>query len=264
MTARTHRARKRFGQNFLVDAGVIANIVAAIRPRADDNLVEIGPGQGALTTLLLQSTPKLRAIEIDRDLVALLVTRFADSKGFQILQGDALNADFGLLSKDSHDLRIVGNLPYNISTPLLFHLLTFRARIDDMHFLLQQEVVDRIAAVPGSKNYGRLSVMIQYCCQVEPLLQVPPAAFRPAPKVHSALVRLVPHRHLPVTAANEALLGDVVNVCFQRRRKTLRNGLKPFGDAARLAELGIDLSRRPEVLEVAEFVAIANQLSTSS
>ena len=157
MTARTHRARKRFGQNFLVDTGVIANIAAAIHPRADDNLVEIGPGQGALTALLLQSTPKLRAIEIDRDLVALLATRFADSKDFQILQGDALKADFGLLSTASHDLRIVGNLPYNISTPLLFHLLTFRARIDDMHFLLQQEVVDRIAAVPGSKNYGRLS-----------------------------------------------------------------------------------------------------------
>lgn len=257
------RARKRFGQNFLIDQHTIASIATAIRPRADDNLVEIGPGRGALTEHLLRSAPRLQAIELDRDLVVLLQEKFAGHAGFDLRQGDALKTDFSQFGEQPHGLRVVGNLPYNISTPLLFHLLCFRARIADMHFLLQKEVVDRIAAEPGNRHYGRLSVMIQYHCRVERLLEVPPAAFRPVPKVDSALVRLVPHREMPALASDEAMFSRIVNGCFQQRRKTLRNGLKAFGDPLRLAALDIDLGARPETLGVAQFVAIANQLSTS-
>ncbi|MGK2915849.1 MAG: 16S rRNA (adenine(1518)-N(6)/adenine(1519)-N(6))-dimethyltransferase RsmA [Porticoccaceae bacterium] len=256
-----HRARKRFGQNFLIDQRVIARIAAAINPGADDNLVEIGPGQGALTEHLLPLAPRLQAIELDRDLVAVLQAKFADYPGFRLRQGDALKTPFDQFADRPHDLRIVGNLPYNISTPLLFHLLNFRAKIADMHFLLQKEVVDRIAAAPGNKNYGRLSVMIQYHCRVETLMEVAPGAFRPIPKVNSALIRLLPHRQMAVSASDEAMFSQIVNTCFQQRRKTLRNSLKAFGDPARLADLAIDLGARPETLGVAQFIAIANQLS---
>ncbi len=264
MAAAPHRARKRFGQNFLIDAQVIARIVAAIGPRADDNLVEIGPGEGALTGPLLARAPGLHALELDRDLVARLRCQFAACSGFEVVQSDALTADFDNVGDCTRSLRVVGNLPYNISTPLLFHLFSFGARIADMHFMLQKEVVERMAASPGGKNYGRLSVMTQYHCQVTPLFDVPADAFRPIPKVTSTLVRLTPHpRGQQMLPRDAAFFGQLVNACFQQRRKTLRNCLGRLAQAPRLAELGMDLGARPETLTVADFVAIANHLSPS-
>ncbi|WP_237068581.1 16S rRNA (adenine(1518)-N(6)/adenine(1519)-N(6))-dimethyltransferase RsmA [Microbulbifer guangxiensis] len=256
-----HKARKRFGQNFLVDENIIERIVRAIAPKEDDRLVEIGPGQGAITELLLKRCPSLTAVELDRDLIPLLQFKFRDYPDFSIIEQDALKFDFGSLAGNGQ-LRIVGNLPYNISTPLLFHLLGFRGKIRDMHFMLQKEVVDRLSAVPGNKSYGRLSVMVQYHCRVQGLFPVPPQSFRPAPKVDSAIVRLVPHATLPNPAENEELLERLVNVAFQQRRKTLRNAIKPLYPDLDIPALPVDASRRPETLSVKEFVELANYLST--
>ncbi|WP_323845663.1 16S rRNA (adenine(1518)-N(6)/adenine(1519)-N(6))-dimethyltransferase RsmA [Microbulbifer magnicolonia] len=257
-----HRARKRFGQNFLVDENIIERIVRAIGPKETDNLVEIGPGQGAITRLLLQRCPSLTAVELDRDLIPLLQFKFRDYPEFTIVEQDALKFDFCTLTKDTgageRMLRIVGNLPYNISTPLLFHLLSFKGKVQDMHFMLQKEVVDRLSATPGTKSYGRLSVMVQYHCRVQGLFPVPPQAFRPAPKVESAIVRLVPHAELPYPARDEQLLERIVNVAFQQRRKTLRNALKPLYPDLDTEQLPVDAGRRPETFSVQEFVQLAN------
>ena len=262
--AEPHRARKRFGQNFLHDSGVVRHIVNSIAPRADDHLVEIGPGQGALTAPLLATGCRLDAVELDRDLGPPLSQRFGASAGFRLHQGDALRFDFASLAEPGERLRIVGNLPYNISTPLLFHLLGQLARIRDMHFMLQLEVVQRLAALPGDKRYGRLGVMVQYHCSVENLFTVPPEAFSPRPKVHSAVVRLRPHDALPAVAREPAMLDQVVRQAFAQRRKTLRNALKALLHAADLEQLGIDPLARPETLTPLQFVTIANRLSEGS
>lgn len=257
-----HQARKRFGQNFLVDQQIIGQIVSAINPQIDDNLIEIGPGMAAITEHLVKLCPGMSVLELDRDLVGFLGERFIDHPAFTIHSGDALKTDFTQFH-DGRELRLVGNLPYNISTPLLFHLLNVRHLIKDMHFMLQREVVDRIGAAPGTKAYGRLSVMIQYHCRVSPLIPVPPGSFRPAPKVQSAVVRLKPHKTMPWVCDNEALLSKVVSQCFQQRRKTLRNCLRPLTDNLESAAEIIDLSRRAEQLSVAEFVKLTNSINTS-
>ena len=234
----------------------------AIAPQHGDVLVEIGPGKGALTLPLLEKLGRLRVIELDRDLITPLQEKAADIGGELILYNeDALRFDFAALAAETGPLRIVGNLPYNISTPLIFHLLDQSEQIIDMHFLLQKEVVERMAAAPGGKDYGRLSVMVQYHCQVERLFTVGPAAFRPRPKVDSAFVRLIPHREKPATANDPALLADLVRDAFNHRRKTLRKGLNGIVDETTFETAGIDPGKRPEQLSVAEFVRLANSLA---
>jgi 16S rRNA (adenine1518-N6/adenine1519-N6)-dimethyltransferase len=255
-----HRARKRFGQNFLTDSGVIDRILRSIAPGPDDNLVEIGPGQGALTLPLLSRNPELTVVELDRDLVARLERLKQEYPGLGICQGDALEFDFSRLSEQPASLRVVGNLPYNISTPLIFHLLGFHELIRDMHFMLQKEVVERMAAEPGNKSYGRLSVMVQYFCRVDELFGVPPECFSPRPKVDSAIVRLTPHRPLPWPADDFATFKKLVNVCFQQRRKTLRNSLRTLMPVTAIEALDMDVRIRPENLAVKDFVALANAL----
>ncbi len=259
-TVGEHQARKRFGQNFLVDNNIIEKIVSAIAPTPNQNLIEIGPGQGAITGPVLEKCPRLNVIELDRDLIPLLQKKFHQYPELHIHQGDALKTDFSQFYREGKPLRIIGNLPYNISTPLMFHLLSFSGQIRDMYFMLQKEVVTRLAAVPGDKNYGRLSIMVQYYCQVEPLFQVPPTAFRPAPKVESAIVRLLPYPEPPYPADDLQLLSRLVRACFQQRRKTMRNTLKHMLNAEQLEQLGIDLTRRPETLSVEDFVVLSNQI----
>jgi 16S rRNA (adenine1518-N6/adenine1519-N6)-dimethyltransferase len=255
-----HRARKRFGQNFLHDQGVIHGIIAAIRPREGQHLVEIGPGMGAMTEPLLDACKEMEAIELDRDLIPGLRVQFALQGGLTLHNADALKFDFCSLAGDGRPLRVVGNLPYNISTPLIFHLIEQSHCIHDMHFMLQQEVVNRLAAAPGGGDYGRLSIMVQYHCQVEKLFTVPPEAFDPPPKVHSAIVRLTPYATPPFPAKDERLLKELVTLSFQQRRKTLRNNLKKLLDAAAIESLGIDPGRRPETLSLEEFVRLADAL----
>ena len=259
-TVGEHQARKRFGQNFLVDNNIIEKIVSAIAPTPNQNLIEIGPGQGAITGPVLEKCPRLNVIELDRDLIPLLQKKFHQYPELHIHQGDALKTDFSQFYREGKPLRIIGNLPYNISTPLMFHLLSYSGQIRDMYFMLQKEVVTRLAAVPGDKNYGRLSIMVQYYCQVEPLFQVPPTAFRPAPKVESAIVRLLPYPEPPYPADDLQLLSRLVRACFQQRRKTMRNTLKHMLNAEQLEQLGIDLTRRPETLSVEDFVVLSNQI----
>ncbi|MCK7542731.1 16S rRNA (adenine(1518)-N(6)/adenine(1519)-N(6))-dimethyltransferase RsmA [Marinobacter bryozoorum] len=254
-----HQARKRFGQNFLHDPGVIERIVRSISPKPDDRLVEIGPGLGALTEELLAVNPRLQVVELDRDLVPILRTKFFNYPEFRIHEADALKFDFSELAQDG-PLRIVGNLPYNISTPLIFHLLEQSGVVKDMHFMLQKEVVQRLAAGPGDNNYGRLGIMAQYFCKVQPLFEVGPGAFRPAPKVDSAIVRLVPHERLPHPARDLATLQMVVRTAFNARRKTLRKSLGSLVSVEELRALGINDGLRPENLGLAEFVAIADFL----
>ncbi len=254
-----HKPRKRFGQNFLQDANIIRRIVSVIAPKDTHNLLEIGPGQGAITRLLLQSGAVLTAVELDRDLAAGLRNVFADQERFHLVEGDALSLDLKTLTSCKLPVRIVGNLPYNISTPLLFHLLAQRECIIDMHFMLQKEVVERMAAVPCSKDYGRLSVMTQYHCDVIPVFDVPPGAFFPQPKVTSAIVRLVP-REPSAKAKNLVTLSLVVNTAFQQRRKTLRNTLKSIMPESVIVAAGINPDLRAETLTVEQFVVLANQL----
>lgn len=249
-----HRARRRFGQNFLVDQNIVRKIVAAIAPKPGETLVEIGPGLAAMTEPLVAAAQHLHVVEIDRDLVARLRERFTPAQ-LTIHEGDALEFDFGTLG---HPLRVAGNLPYNISTPLLFHLARYADGIQDMTFMLQREVVDRMEAEPGTEAYGRLSVMLQYRFYVAKLFDVPPGAFRPAPKVMSAIVRLIPKPQSELDAKDESLLARIVTAAFGQRRKTLRNTLREFIDEAGLAALGIDAGLRGERLSVAEFVAISN------
>lgn len=255
-----HRARKRFGQNFLHDPGVIDRIHRAIAPRPGQHLVEIGPGQGAITQGLLASGAQLDVVELDNDLHPILLARFGHLPNFCLHKGDALKFDFTALA-GSEPLRVVGNLPYNISTPLMFHLLSQSARIRDMHFMLQKEVVQRLAASVGGGHYGRLGIMVQYYCHVEHLFDVGPGAFSPAPKVESAIVRLTPHRELPYPARDPATLERVVREAFNQRRKTLRNTLRPLLDADSIAAEGLDPGLRPEQVDLAGFVRLANRLA---
>jgi len=267
-SAPKHRARKRFGQNFLTDPYVVAGIVAAISPQRDDHLVEIGPGLGVLTESLLPCVTSMDAVELDRDIIPKLEahcrTLGEGSGELKIHEADALKFDFASLKNDDRPLRIVGNLPYNISTPLMFHLLSMHGLIKDMHFMLQKEVVDRLAASPGGKEYGRLSVMMQYHCNVESLMDVPPEAFTPAPKVNSAVVRLVPYREPPILVDNVSRLEKLVTQAFSQRRKTLRNTLKPMLSAEKMEALGIDPKRRAETLSLSEFAALANSLANAT
>ena len=252
-----HKARKRFGQNFLIDQQVIGQIVAAINPSSDDNLIEIGPGMAAITEHLVKLCPSMTLVELDRDLIEFLKRKLIDYPSVSIINGDALKTNFGEFYQ-GEKLRLVGNLPYNISTPLLFHLLDTKEYIRDMHFMLQREVVDRLSASPGEKSYGRLSVMIQYYCRAMPLIPVPPSSFNPAPKVQSAVVRLTPYDEPPHKAENPELLSKIVSLCFQQRRKTLKNCLNSYAQYILSDTNTVDLTKRPEQLSVAEFVNLSN------
>ena len=246
-----HLARKRFGQHFLADAGVVEAIVDAIDPRPGQALVEIGPGLGALTGPLLQRCGALTAIELDRDLAA----RLRRQAGLTVIEGDVLNVNFpALAAAAGQPLRIVGNLPYNISTPILFHLLGAAASVADQHFMLQKEVVERMAAAPGNKDYGRLTVMLQWRYRIEPVLAVPPEAFEPPPRVDSAVVRMVPLP--PLAGLDEARLRTLVTVAFSQRRKLLRHTLGRWLEVERIT-LPFDLQRRAEEVPVAEYLALA-------
>lgn len=253
-----HVARKRFGQNFLVDAQVIGEIVAAVAPQRDDLVVEIGPGLGALTGPLLARLDHLHVVEIDRDIVARLRQRYTPER-LTIHEGDALAFDFGALADTAgKKLSVVGNLPYNISTPLLFHLAQFADRTREMHFMLQKEVVERMVAEPGTADYGRLSVMLQYRFVMDWLLDVPPESFEPAPKVDSAVVRLIPRAQEELTVRDEARFAALVAAAFGQRRKMLRNNLKGLVDDGLLERLGIAPTARAEELPLSDYIALAN------
>ncbi|HEY7752324.1 MAG TPA: 16S rRNA (adenine(1518)-N(6)/adenine(1519)-N(6))-dimethyltransferase RsmA [Steroidobacteraceae bacterium] len=253
------RARRRFGQHFLHDPGVIARIVAAIDPRPGQRLVEIGPGTGALTLPLLARCGRLDAIEIDRDLVPELRRRAAGAGELVVHEADVLDFDFRALCGSGPPLRVCGNLPYNISTPLLFRLVDARAAIADMHFMLQKEVVERVVADPGGKDYGRLTVMLAAACRAEFLFRVGRGAFQPPPAVDSAVVRLVPHARPPFPLPDPARFARLVAAAFQMRRKMLRNSLRGLVDEAGFAAAGVDSGRRPETLAPAEFARLAAQ-----
>ena len=261
MSDALHRPRKRFGQHFLHDPGILRRIVDAIAPRPGQHIVEIGPGEGALTLPLLRAAEKLTAIELDRDLIEPLREKSCEVGELEIINADVLTIDFAALAQGV-PIRLVGNLPYNISTPILFHCLDHAAAIADMHFMLQKEVVDRMAAGPGSKTYGRLSVMLQLRCTVEPLLRVPPGAFRPPPKVDSAVVRLTPLAFAQLPDVDFATIGNVVRAAFGQRRKTLANALSSVMDASAIAAAGVDPRARAEQLPPADFVALAQMLTT--
>ena len=255
-----HQPRKRFGQNFLRDDSVIDAIARAIAPVERDHLVEIGPGEGALTQALISSGCQLDAIELDRDLRTRLLASFSTYPDFTLHSADALRFDFASLATEHRPLRVVGNLPYNISTPLIFRLLDQAELLADMHFMLQLEVVDRLAAKPGTKDWGRLGVMAQFQCQVEKLFQVPPDAFYPLPKVQSAVVRLVPHASPQFPGADKTALSKVVTQAFSQRRKTLRNNFKGILTDVDFEQIRIDPSCRAEALSISDFVAVAKHL----
>jgi 16S rRNA (adenine1518-N6/adenine1519-N6)-dimethyltransferase len=263
-------AKKYFGQNFLQDGQIIERIIHNIGLHSDDHVVEIGPGRGALTEQLYGRSSFLSLIEIDNDLIPLLHklmqslqnknSTSSEKTVWQIFQHDALQFQLTTIYQ-KRKIRVVGNLPYNISTPLLFHLLTQLQYIEDMHFMLQKEVVTRICAEPGSKDYGRLSIMIQYYCQCTDLFDVPPESFYPVPKVNSAVVRLQPHEHAPYPCQDMKLFEKLVATAFSQRRKTLRNTLKNFCDPAHIEQAGIDTSLRAENIAIAEYVRLCNILS---
>ena len=252
-----HRARKRFGQHFLTDPGVIDAIVRAVHPARDDIIVEIGPGQGAITDALARRAGHLHAVELDRDLAARLRRQYADRPNVTIHEADALAFDFGSLGER---LRVVGNLPYNISTPLLFHLLQFSGCILDMHFMLQKEVVDRMAAEPGSKAYGRLTIMLGCHFDVEALFDVGREAFDPPPDVLSSVVRLVPLPAGTYDINDELRFANLVAQAFSQRRKTIRNSLRGMVDEETLEFVGIDPGLRAEAIAIGDYVSLANAL----
>lgn len=254
------QARKRFGQHFLTSSDIIEQIVSAIMPRQGETIVEIGPGQGAITAPLAQLSTTLHAIEFDRDLIAKLNRQFRDQANVTIHEADALQFDFSTLGER---LRIVGNLPYNISTPLLFHLLTFKHSVTDMHFMLQKEVVDRMSARPGTKSYGRLTIMLGCQLEVVPLFEVPPEAFAPPPKVMSAIVRMRPLPHEQFTIDDPRKLDQIVKQAFSKRRKTLRNALKGVADEIEIEAAGLEPGQRPEQIPVAGWVRLSNTLTAS-
>jgi 16S rRNA (adenine1518-N6/adenine1519-N6)-dimethyltransferase len=256
----THAARKRFGQHFLHDKQIIQRLIDVIAPQAGQHFVEIGPGQGALTVPILKILGQLDAVEIDRDLIPHLTLRCADKGNLIVHQVDALEFNFAALAQPGESLRVIGNLPYNISTPLIFHLLEFAACITDMHFMLQKEVVDRIVAGPDEEAYGRLSVMVQYHCAAIALFHVPPTAFYPPPQVDSKIIRLIPHKEAPHHAKNYQHFSVIVREAFSHRRKTLRNSLKEIMADEKWGQVGIDSRLRPEQLGVADYVKISNSL----
>lgn len=262
MTSTRHRPRRRFGQHFLRDIHAIEQIVTAIRPTPDEHFVEIGPGDGALTAALLPHVAVLDAVEIDRDLAAMLKARFGDEERLRVHTADILELELASLAANRGErLRIVGNLPYNITTPILFKLLAESARVADIHVLLQREVVARAVAQPGGSEYGRLSVMLQIACEVENLFDVPAHAFDPPPKVTSALLRLRPRPRGIVHIADRDVFAMVVREAFSQRRKTIRNALRQHFDAKQIEAIGIDPRARPETLGLADFAALSNALS---
>ena len=255
-------ARKRFGQHFLHDRSVLDRIVREIAPKPEQALLEIGPGRGALTERLIGQCRTLDAIEIDRDLAAQLRARWGAPQAFELHESDALDFDLAALARmRGARLRVIGNLPYNISTPLLFHIAAAHEHIDDLHVMLQKEVVERMTALPGTPEYGRLTVMLQAVFRITRLFTVPAGAFRPVPKVDSSVVRLVPLREAKATISDVALFGRVVAAAFGQRRKTMRNALSTICDEAGLERAGIDPGVRGETLSVAEFVRLANDLA---
>lgn len=256
-----HTARKRFGQNFLHDQQVINRIISRFHPENGQFIVEIGPGLGALTWPLLEQVDSLHAIELDRDLVARLESDPRTSGHLHIHQLDALKFDFSTLVSPPDKLRIIGNLPYNISTPLLFHLLEFAPLVEDMMFMLQKEVVQRITAGPGGKNYGRLSVMLQSQCRVEKILDVKPGSFSPPPKVDSAVVQLTPYTLPVVDIPDRESFARIVKATFAQRRKTLRNNLKGLLNESEITAAGVDPSARAETLSLEDFSALCRQVS---
>jgi len=262
-----HTARKRFGQNFLHDSQIIEGIVSAIYPQQGQCLVEIGPGLGALTEPVAEHVERLTVLELDRDLAERLRHHPFLHQKLNVIETDAMQFDFEAffaqekLAEKNQKLRVFGNLPYNISTPLMFHLFKFHHLIQDMHFMLQKEVVKRLCAAPNSKAYGRLTIMAQYFCQVMPVLEVPPTAFKPAPKVDSAVVRLVPHTTLPHPVKDLYWLNRVTTQAFNQRRKTLRNALSTLFSPENLTALGIDLNVRAENLSIADYARLANYLA---
>lgn len=256
-----HHPRRRFGQHFLADPGVISAIVDAVRPSGNDTIVEIGPGHGAITHPIIARCGRFHAVELDRDLAAALAKRYAANERVTVHNVDALDFDFTTLGGG---LRLVGNLPYNISTPLLFHLLGQRDAIADMHFMLQKEVVDRIAAAPGSKAYGRLTIMLRCYLEVVPLFDVAPQAFEPPPAVTSAVVRLRPLPEDEIELTDAGALSALLATAFSRRRKTLRNALSGSVGADLLDRLGIDPGLRPEAVPIADWVRLANHLADNT
>jgi 16S rRNA (adenine1518-N6/adenine1519-N6)-dimethyltransferase len=258
------RPKKHFGQHFLHDRSVIERIVAAIAPKPGDRIVEIGPGEGALTLPLLRAAGRLTAIELDRELIEPLRARAAGVGELEVIQADVLKTDLGALAGAAR-LRLAGNLPYYVSSPILFHCLDFADAIADMHFMLQKEVVERMAAQPGGKVYGRLSVMLQLACRVEPLLRVAPGAFRPPPKVDSAVVRLVP---LPAAKCPDAPIAlaseNVVRAAFGQRRKTLANALRGLADPDLIRAAGIDPGVRAENVPPQGFAALAREVASAN
>lgn len=255
-----HQAKKRFGQNFLHDDAVISRIVDAIDPSSGENLVEIGPGLGALTEPVIERAGDISVVELDRDLAHRLRHHPFIAKNLTIYETDALNFDFSTLATEK-PLRIFGNLPYNISTPLIFHLLSFKDAVVDMHFMLQKEVVNRMAAGPNNKAYGRLSIMCQYYCQVMPVMEIGPEAFQPPPKVDSAIVRLIPHTEIKYPAKDIKWLSRVTREAFNQRRKTIRNSFKKLVSVEQLESLGINPGLRPENLSLKDYIDVANFLA---
>lgn len=263
-----HRARKRFGQNFLTDENVIDSCLAVFNPQQGERIIEIGPGLGALTVHLISKLKKLEVIELDRDIIPKLRSLCAayceNADDLHVYNEDVLRFDFDKLKLDDRLLRIIGNLPYNISTPLIFRLLEKASMIQDMYFMLQKEVVDRMAAAPGSKQYGRLSIMVQYYCKVTSLFDVDSSAFSPAPKVQSSFVQLIPYKELPIKASDEKALAKVVTQAFSLRRKTLRNCLKELISDVELESIGLNPGDRAEQLSIHDFVKISNLLSNKN
>ncbi len=257
MSLQGHRARKRFGQNFLHDSHVIQRIVNALNPRPGDRIIEIGPGLGALTAPLIEAAGRIEVVEIDRDLVERLRARFPQ-EALTIHSSDALKFDFCQLVDEGQKLRLIGNLPYNISTPLLFHLMEQLHCIQDIHCMLQKEVIERMAAQPGEKGYGRLSLMLQYHCRVTKLFNVGPGAFNPAPKVESAVARLVPHAQPPVQVDDYPLFARLISQAFSQRRKTLRNALKNYLSSEQIEAAGVDPGARPETLSLLDYARLSN------
>jgi 16S rRNA (adenine1518-N6/adenine1519-N6)-dimethyltransferase len=252
-----HHARKRFGQHFLHERNIIHKILLAVDPQPEDFLLEIGPGMGAITLPLLQRCGKLTAVELDRDVIPRLQSA-AEGKGeLHVIQGDALKTDFRALIPPGKKIRLLGNLPYNISTPLLFHCLDQMDVVTDMHFMLQKEVVQRMAARPGGKDYGRLTVMLAMRCRVEPLFDIGAGAFTPSPKVQSTFVRLIPHSKAPFELSDPARFAAFVNQAFSRRRKTLRKALQGLADESAIRRAGLDPGTRPETLSAGDYARLA-------
>lgn len=256
--SKAFKTKKALGQHFLVDEQIIERIVLAIQPKKDQFFIEIGPGQGALTTHLLPHVKQIDAIEYDKEVIPFLQGYCQGLGDLVVHQCDVLKFDFNQLFKSDIAYRVAGNLPYNISTPLFFHLLKFASHIEDMCFMIQKEVADRITAKPGNKDYGRLTVMLQYYCATEFLFTVPPEAFSPPPRVNSAIIRLIPHKRPPVLANDEQLFTEIVKKCFNFRRKTLRHTIKNYINVEQQKDSPIDLSLRPENLSVSDFVSLVN------